>query len=399
MPLEFNSSGVSVETFDEVLDGVQENFRSSISTSIATSLDSSAGQMQRQIATPNQLIQEKIQQMYQAFDPRLAEGVHLDQRNSLLGISRLPAARAEVLGTATFSAAATLTDGFRVSVGGFEFSVIGGPYAILGAGTITDVRLRSSALQPIDVSTLGAWSLVDVLAGFDSFDDTSQPIAGRRVETDTEFRARAEIERFRRASGPLAAIDANVLSVTGVTYARAWHHVDPALGDPDPATGIPLWAINVVVEGGDDAAVAEAIQQSGPAGSLFYGTDVSVVLGTDTFQQTYSFDRVSETDMWIRATLTTSTSEETGLAAGDLTSAVQTALAAFATSSWIIGKDALPVEVACAIIAADVPGIDAITIELSTDDGVGDAYSNAKRSISLRQRAVYDDARLTIVEV
>ncbi|MEC9048884.1 MAG: baseplate J/gp47 family protein [Planctomycetota bacterium] len=394
MPFSLTSAGLTIQTYTEALADVQADFRSRISSRIATTAGSFAGQLQRIIALYDYRAQEKLQQLVQMFDPRLATGVHLDQRLADLGVSREPARRAEVLGTAVASGSMTLNDGTRVSVGGYTFEVIDGPYSIVGAGSITGVRVRSQLYQTIDVSTLGAWTIVDAVANWDSFGDTSQPINGNVQETDAAYRARAEEERYARAQDPLDAIEAGVGLVDGVDFARAYHNVDPT-NDPN-ADGIPYDSINVVVNGGTDEDVAQAIENYGPAATRFYGA-VGVTLGTGARQRVVGFDRVADVDMHIRVSLTTSTSEESGdaLSSGDLDKAIKTALGDFTASRWVQGKDVIPAELLGAVINAGIPAIDAITVEVSDD---GASWSVAKYPITIRQRAIYSDARVTIVE-
>ncbi len=394
MTFSFSSAGLTIQTYAEVLADVQSEFRSRISARVATAANSLLGQVQRIVALYDYRAQEKLQQLYQAMNPQLAEGVHLDQRVALLGLTREAAQRAEVLGTITTTDTATVPNGTRYSVGGFVFSVIDGPYSRTGAGTITDVRLASELYQPIDVSTLGAWAVVDAIADVTGFDDTSQPIAGRVIETDAELRRRAETERLARASGPLEAIDAGVGLVTGVTYARAYHNVDPST-DPN-SDGIPYDAVNVVVSGGTDADVAAAIEAYGPAATRFFGA-TEVTLGSGARARVVGFDRVSEIDMYIRVTVTTSTSEESSdaLSTAELESAIKTALSAYTTSAWIIGKDVIPAELLGAVMSAGIPAIDAITVEVG-DDGI--AWPTTKYPITIRQQAIYADARVTVVE-
>lgn len=394
----FGPSGLAIQTFNEILAEVQDDWRLNVASNITTKLGSTAGQVQRIMATRELQQQEKMLELYQSFDARLAEGVNLDIRTTdSVGAERIAQARAEVLGTATFSAAATLTDGLRLSVGGFEFSVIGGPYIIAGAGTIPNVRLQSTLYETIDVSVLGAWTIVDTVAGFDSFSDTSQPIGGNVVESDAAYRVRAETERFTRATGQLRAIEASVSQVIGVTYVRAWHNVDPAL--PTDANGIDYQKINVVVDGGDDTLVAIAIENAAPAGTTLQGTDVSISLGSGVFTRVVSFDRVTIVTMWEEITVTTSTSEETPLDGPALEAAVVAAVAARATVKWQIGTDVVPVDLVSAIGAAGIPAIDSIVVLLSIDDGAGDAYSAVKRAIGISERAQYSAARITVTEI
>lgn len=387
----FGPSGLTIQTFDEILAEVQDDFRTAFGEAIATDVKSTAGQLQRLLAMRESQIQEQMLELYQGSDPRLAEGVLFDQSASLLGVVREAARPALVLGTITGTPATAIPDGFRVSVGGFVFEVTSGPYVIGGGGTVAGVEVTSQLDGPIDVSLLGAWTLTDSLAGVTGFDDDSQPDLGRLVEGDAEFRERVEIERFRRGQGGLAAIEAAVSAIAAVDYVRAYHNVTT---DPVDANGIPLFAINVVVEGGDPAEVAAAIVASGPAGHLFFGTDESEQVVNGPSIDTVGFDRVEDIDLHVRATLTTSTvGPDEPPAPDDLEEVVDDALLEYTAARWQIGTDVLAHKLVGAL--SGIAGVDAVLIETSLD---GVAWSTAKREISIRQRAVLTEARITFVE-
>lgn len=384
----FNGNGLFIDDYETILADVQQDFRDKFGNSVKTDLDSAMGLLQALIALRESHLQEVIQLLYQSTDPRLAEGVRLDQANSLLGITRLDAAPAQVLGTATGTPSTSIPDGTRVSVGGYIFETSGGPYAIGGGGTIGSVLVVAQEDGEVDVSTLGAWTILDAVSGFDSFDDDSQTVDGRLKETDTELRARAEVERYRRSQANLDAIEAAVSQVEGVTYVRAWHNITT---DPTDANGIPYLAINVVVQGGADADIAQAIWDSGPAGHLFYGTDVSEVVVDGPASHTISFDRVDDVGLYVRATLTTSTSEES--APDALEDLVDTLLLAYTAANWDIGTDVLPYRLSGAL--AGIAGVDAISIETSLN---GVDWTTTKRSITIREQAILTEARITFVE-
>jgi hypothetical protein len=161
------------------------------------------------------------------------------------------------------------------------------------------------------------------------------------------------------------------------------------------ADGIPYHAINVVVVGGDDDEVAQAIADAGPAGHEFYGTDVST---TATLSSGHtipvSFDRVAEVDIWANVVLTTSTSEET--APDALSTLVKDTLVAYTVASWNIGTDVLTYRLEGAL--AGIAGVDEIVVTVSLDDGGSDPYSAAKRAMDIRQRPVLTTGRITVSE-
>lgn len=386
----FDSSGVVIDTYDELLSDVQTDYLGQW-PGIKTKLSSSAGQMQRLMTKRELEMQEKILQVYTQLDARLAEGVHADRNNAQTGSTRLPNTPAEVRGTATGTPATSIPNGTTVEIGGFQFVTSGGPHVIGGGGTISDVLVVASLPGEVDVATLGAWTIIDTVSGFASFDDDTQPVVGRLVETDLEYRARAEVERFSRSSGPLLSIESAVSKVKGVTYVKAWHNVTV---DPVDADGIELHGLKVVVEGGDAAQVAQAIWSSMPGGHLLFASDESEVIVEGPAIHTIVFDRVDDIDMWVKVTLTTSTSEEA--APDGLEDLVKGLVYDYAILNWDIGSDVLAHRVSGAL--SSLAGVDATVIEFSTDDGGGDPYSSAKKAMSIIQRAVPAKIRITLVE-
>ncbi len=384
----FGTNGLVIDDLETILEEVQTDFRVRFGVSIATALQSSAGQLQRLWAQRESNWQETMLQLYQALDPRLAEGTPLDQRNSIVGVSRQAAQFAEVLGTATGTPSTSIPDGHRVSVGGNVFQVADGPYVIGGGGTIGSVKVVAEELGPIDVSVLGAWTLVDTLSGFDSFDDDSQPVAGRLVEIDADYRTRTDVERFARGQGPLVAIEAAVSAVKGVSFVKAFHNIttDPLDGDL-----IPFLAINVVVRGGLDAEVAQAIWDAGPAGHLFFGTDVSETVVEGVSSHIISFDRVSDITLHIDVVATTTTSEEN--APDDLEALVRTRIQNHADVNQGIGTDVYSGRYAGAL--SDILGVDLFTV---TSSFTGSGFIAAKRAIGIRDQGVLIDARITFSE-
>ena len=337
----------------------------------------------------------------------------LDQRNSLIGVTRRLKEFSEVLGTATGTASTSIPNGTKHSIAGRVFQVADGPYTIGGGGTVSGVKLVAEVAGPVDMALepylSEDWVIVDAVSGYDSFAEDSQPVIGRFTETDAEYRERAEVERYRRGQGPLLAIDAAVSEVRGVTYVRAAHNV---LFDPVDSDDIPLHAINVVVKGGNDTEVAEAIFSAGPAGHQFFGrnevgdTFVSVTVGTAPASEIVAYNRVVDTPIFLNVTLTTSTSEED--APDDLSDLAKTTLVDYALGAldsngvrqggaWQIGSDVISSRLEAQL--AGIAGVDAVLVEMSTPL-VGPPWSTAKIPISIRNQAIMptDGSNITVSE-
>lgn len=273
----------------------------------------------------------------------------------------------------------------------------------LATGTIVYSYTGSVVPNPtLPITASAIWTVLDD-ADFDTFVAMEQPIVGGPEESDAALRSSAATEAFRRGQGPQAAIRAAVSLVTGVTYVGVWESQVMDACDVD-ADGIPGRAINVVVDGGSDADVAQAIYISRGAGTQTYAqpglTAESVIVypadgpGSPI---TIQFNRVEQIEMWIECEITTSTAEPPP-APPDVEDIVA-AILLEAGAAFSVGDDVLPWRLEGAVFAASLPGIDDVRVELSYDDGGTDPYSRAKRDITLRQRAVFDAARITVVQV
>lgn len=409
MSITIDASGLTIQTYDEILAelitsvGVALNLTEAQVQRIRDGVRSTLGQMVRIEAEREAVMGEALLEVYGTLT-LLTEGVALDRVVRLLGVTRRPAVVSRVLGLITGTPAAALADGVRLRYNprGTVWRVVDGPYVVGGGGTIVDVPLEAEESAAHEVALDPAtgfddWTILDTAPGISAFESTEQPVVGSAIEADNVLRARAEIEAFRRAQGPLRAIEAAVRAVPGVTYARAYENRTLVTN----ADGIPGKAINVIAEGGTDAGVAAAIWASRPAGAELFGLAGGSLVSESVvddwgFAHTVAFNRLTTVPIWIQATLTTSTSEQA--ATPGLADAVAALLLARAPAIFGIGADVLPWKLIGAIDAEGYSGIDDVAIELSLDDGGSDPYSAARRVISIRERAAFDAARITVTE-
>lgn len=393
-----DSSGLTIQSFDEILEEIIVAQGTALSLTAAqiqrmrAGVQSTLGQIVRVEAEREAIAQEALLSVYNALSFQ-AEGAQLDRVVRLLGMTRLPAELSRVTGTASGTPATEIPTGTRLRYNPLETVwVVDGPYTIGGGGTVSIAVEREDADDAevaLDPATgFDDWTILDTVVGFTAFESSAQPIIGHAIESDAALRSRAEIEAFRRGQGPLKAIEAAVLEIAGVTYVRVYEN-RTLVTDAD---GIPGKAINAVVMGGDDAEIAAAIFASRSAGAEVYGTDVSVIVVDDWgFSHTMAFDRVDDVPLYIRCTLTTSSAED--VAPAGVTDTVETLLLEQAATSFGIGDDVKPYVLSGAVFAAGLPGIDAVLIELSDD---GATWQTTKWPISIRERSVFNAARVTV---
>lgn len=392
MSATITSSGLQTETFEEIKDSLVDMYAQVFGITdiqrerIRDDLESTAGQLVRIWAEQEYRHQEALQQVYNSLGWS-SSGANLDRAVALLGVSRNGAIASQVSGTAAGTAGVEIPEGTRIQFDDDStiWEVTDGPYTIGGGGTVT-ILLNCQTYGAIEAAPSSNWTIIDTVVNFDSFASVTQTVTGAAAETDAELRARAQQEAFRRAMGPLEAIEAQVAGVTGVTYVKAWENTTLSTD----ADGIPGKAINVVVEGGVASDIAAAIYRSRPAGIQMYGTDESeeIDLGLGRIV-TIGFDRVSDVDIYVDVDLQTSTSEENppvGIA-----TTVDNLVAAY-IETLDIGQDVLSYKIIGHIHAQNYPGIDAITVTVDRTP----APAASKEAISLRERARGDAARVTV---
>lgn len=402
MSATIDESGLQIQTLDEITEETSAELEA---LGFRSDLESSFGQLKRIDGEREAAHQESLQAVYNTLS-FFTDGAHLQRVVKLLGVERRPVQSSTVIGTAAGTATTVIPDGTRIRYNP-DGSIwqVQGPRTIPGSGSLTDLvvvaETEGAAIEPaLDPATgFDDWTILDSVVGFDSFESTAQTIVGAPVETDTSLRERAATEAYRRGQGPLLAIVAAVTAVDGVEYVNVYEN-RTLVTDAD---GLPGKSIQVVVDGGAEADIAAAIMASRPAGAELYGLDdgmtfhevtVAALVGHPVVVR---WNDVEDITIHVRATLTTSTAEQEAPANLD---ELVTDLILAEAAEFGIGDDVLPYKITSAIGTADIPGVDAVVMEVSYDDGGGSplGYTTNKLAISIRQRSALVEGNVNVVE-
>ena len=119
------------------------------------------------------------------------------------------------------------------------------------------------------------------------------------VETDAELRRRQAISTALPSLTVFEGTLGAVASIPGVTRSRGYEN-DGGLPDAD---GIPAHSICMVVEGGDTAAIAEAIAAKKGPGAGTYGTTEALVRDKYGVPNVIKFFRPAETPVYATVTI------------------------------------------------------------------------------------------------
>lgn len=269
-----------------------------------------------------------------------------------------------------------------------------------GDGAV-DVVAQASETGPkvaVAYDIRGEDAIVDVVAGWSGVVNPLDASVGNDAATDADLRILREQELQSGGSSPIDALRAELLEVPGVVATTIFQNVN----DVTDGDGIPPHSIEALVRGPDApdadfdqsifdallAGVAAGIRtHADPAGTPVTGT----ALDSEGTAHTMKFSRPTNVNIWVDVELT----KDPDNYPSDGDDQVKLAIVEYGDAQNT-GKDVVASALIGAIFAA-VPGILDVTL-LQIDDAAAPSTSTTI-PISLRQLAVFDTSRITVVSI
>ena len=227
------------------------------------------------------------------------------------------------------------------------------------------------------------------VSGWKSISNVLDATLGADLETAASLRVRREQEVRATGNAAAEAIRADILKVgqgtlNPVTACTVFSNdTDATDGD-----GLPPHSIEVLVEGGEDADVAAAIWATKGAGIETYGTTTETVTDVVGAIHDVSFSRPVSRNVYVKVTLTYDSRYY--LTTGD--DLVKAAIVAFGDLS-ASGKN-----VVASSIGAQAFKVNGVLDTSEVLVGFSNPpTSSATLAVSLRELAVFDSSRITVV--
>jgi hypothetical protein len=287
----------------------------------------------------------------------------------------------------------------------------------LGEGTAAARSLWSSE----ETGAIGALSFLlseieTPVSGWNAIANPLDAVAGRSQESNAALRVRRDAELATSGNTTADAIRANVLQVNqGSTDPN---HEQPTVcrvfyNDQDftDANGLPPHSVEVLVQDGTDADIAQAIWESVGAGTVTFGTSTGTALDSENNTQYVKFTRPTEVPVYVGGTVRYDASEWPTSSETTVAQAGLSALLTYA-ADYPIGRDVRTGALNGAIMrggyaltasgSALVPapeGSPVIPGVLEIDPlyiGISGASGTSQISITSRQIAVFDSARVSL---
>ncbi len=229
-----------------------------------------------------------------AFGLYSNSGVGQDAQYANLGIQRLPATSSMVSVTLTGTNGTVITNGTVYDTAGNIWNL---PASVtIGTGGTVTVTATAQNTGPITASPGTVTGIGTPTAGWTSVTNVAAASPGTDPETDAAFRSRAVISTLLPSLTTFNATLAAVAGVAGVIRSTGYNNPN----DTVDIYGNPPHSITMVVQGGDETAIATAIYDNYGLGAKTNGTTTVNVTDSQSGQvQPISFDIATETAIYV----------------------------------------------------------------------------------------------------
>lgn len=431
------ATGFSAKTYEVIVEELHDAWRAAFG---ASSLGERAQRLLAIVAERLAEVWELAEDVYAAFDPDGAVDDALDALCALTGTTREPASESTVTLTLTGTSATVVPSGSTVetastaiefttdedatlaelvawanttayvlddrrSNGGNSYICItagtsagsGGPtttadditdgtvhWRYLGEGTAAvDVAATATATGPLVATSGDLTEIVTPVSGWLGVTNLLDADLGTDLETDEDLRVRRGDELAGGGASTADAIRAAVLDVADVTTCRVFYN-DSDVTDAD---GVPPHAVEVLVQGGADQDIWDALLASVAAGIATHGDEAGTAEDSEGVSHDVYFSRPEARTVYAEIVLTKD--PDTYPTDGD--AQVKAAIVAL--------EDVLGVgyDVTASRVSAAVFGVTGVLDVTDVDIGTSAAPPDGTTiTVSTRQVATFDTSRITV---
>lgn len=307
MPNSISATGLTTATRTELIDNFTTQFQDIYGADINLESSTPDGQLMNIFVQAVLDTLELISSVNAQFDPDEALGVLLDQRVAINGIQRQAGTYTITNVTLTASQALTLNglDDFPDN----PYTVAdnaGNNWLLLNTQNIASpgnyvyaFRAENTGAVLTMVNTITV--PVSVVLGINNINNpTTYTTLGIKEETDADLKVRRQRSVSLSSQGYAASLKAALDNINGITFSR----VNENYTDTTDGDGVPSHSIWVIVQGGNNQAVAQAIYQKRNAGCGMFGSVSVTLTQADGSPFVVKFDVVSPEDLFIKFTAT-----------------------------------------------------------------------------------------------
>lgn len=153
---------------------------------------------------------------------------------------------------------------------------------------------------PVEAVANSITQIVSSILGWDSVTNPIPAVRGRFTETDEELRLRFERTKHTRGINTFDAVLSSVVGIEGVSEVKLYENDQ----DDEDANGLPPHSFRVIVSGGPQQTIAEAIWRNKPIGIGTTGGIMTQVLDSQGQPHKVFFSRPELVPIFVRIQIT-----------------------------------------------------------------------------------------------
>lgn len=286
--------GIKIERLDSIVSTLENGLRQIYGKNIDLSPNTPDGQVVGLLAQIRMDFEELAENVYRQLDPDVATGAWLEQRVAYAGLMRRGANYSYLRSVALTGEPNTrLYSGIVVSDTHKVRWVLASDVTLDSNGSAR-ADFRSEQLGAFNLAKNTNLTIETITLGLISATTQEDAEVGIEEETDIQLRERFLFSRTKNAQNSAEAINAKIAALPDVKHVRV---LENNTGQRD-SFGVEPHSINVIVNGGDSADIADVIYQNKGAGVGLQG-DTQVTLQRDNEQRVIKFDRAAMVDIQI----------------------------------------------------------------------------------------------------
>lgn len=302
MSIEYNENGLIIQNLAEILAERENNLKSFLGDDFIISGESVVANLQLADADRELSIQELLLYIASQLDPDQAEGIWLDYICALNNITRYRATKSTipVIVSGSVNTSKNIGELIIVNESTDEYYTNIEPIVIEEDGT-DSVMFQATSFGPITNLISDNFYLKTPSLGITgvAYDTSRTGVVGRNTETDAELRLRRANSVTYTASSILSSIKSAVASLSNIQGLQVYEN-----DTMQTKEGLPPKSFEIVVQGGDDDEIAQAILSKKPVGIQAFGNTVVEVTDEDLNIFEVGFTRPTEVPISLTITFT-----------------------------------------------------------------------------------------------
>ena len=294
-----DEAGLHISSYNDIRDSLVEEMRAIYGNDIYLDNDSQDYQMICAFALMAYDVQQALLLAYNNISPATATGTGLDRVVALNGIRRAAASYSTCLVKLTGTAGTTISNGVVQDSRGIQWRL---PKSVTISNDGTATALATcTTIGRITAATGDINTIVTPTRGWTSVINDVPAIAGVNQETDSALRAKQRISTANPSNTVFEGTIGAIANVDGVVRYAAYENDTNTERD-----GLPPHSITMVVDGGTDQDVAQAIYLHKTPGCYTNG-DIEVNVSGSLTEIPIRFYRPHYVDVAVKVSIKTLT--------------------------------------------------------------------------------------------